>query len=398
MDSEFNFSSFEEDFQREEIMLGESARFSFSKKRIYGRMHFLKRPSEKYQSDLLTIESLRKEFAIGYSLDHPNVVRYLRMENDTIFEEYIDGKTLREMIEGNDPKLTNNQFLQIVCLQFLDILGYLLEKGVVHNDIKPENVIVTRIGDTIKLVDFNCAQSSDNDILGGFTASYSSPEQEFGESDCASDLYQVGKIMEELTRRAGVDKIWKKFIEGTTAHHPDNRFSLEIAKNNVPGQNKRKNLIWLFPFLIILGVISIILFPKKQTQPIDIEVHNPIKDTVIIEKIMSPAIENPKETHKIDIRRVIDKKILDYTDNYYKTHLYPVCQKALGNEGISLSEEEEIELQKAIDKAYTSAMKYGESLSSAYPQEKNYIEKECLKSFEMKISDLLLKLYPTEDE
>lgn len=396
MDSEFNSYSFDEDTQGGEIVLGESVRFIFSKKRIYGKMHFLKRPSEKYKNDLVTIESLRKEFAIGYSLDHPNIARYFRFENNTLFEEYIDGKSLRELMEEEDPRLKDKYFLQNLALQLLDILRYLKGMGVAHNDIKPENILITRIGNSIKLVDFNCAQTSDNDVLGGFTESYKAPEQCRGTINCSSDLYQVGKVMEELSTLAGFRNKWKRFIEGTTANHPDNRISLELAEKLVPQPYKFKSQSLAVIFLICLGVISIIIFTTQKNETTVITTDNPIKDTVIIENVRQPERENIKEqsgNNVVDIKTAIDKKILDYTDYYYKTNLYPICREVLENSGRRLTEEEEIELNKAIDKAYRSAMEYGEKLSAQYPDEKNYIERECLKSFEMKISAMSLKLY-----
>lgn len=394
MDSEFNSYSFEEDLSGEEIVLGKSGRFVFSKKRIYGKMHFIKRPSQEYENDLITSESLHKEFSIGYSLDHPNIARYLRYEDNTLFEEYIDGKSLRNLIEEDDPKLRNKHFLQNLCLQFLGVLRYLKETGVVHNDIKPENVMITRIGDVLKLVDFNCAQSASNDILGGYTSSYKAPEQGKGKIDCSSDLFMVGKVMEELLTRAGYQKNWKRFIEETTANHPDNRIPLEHVEKLIPRPFKLKKLLWLIITLICMGIIVIIIVPTRQDETENIPLKGTDKDTVVIERILHPEIENTKENPYVDVRRVIDKKILDYTDYYYQKNLYPICRELLENEGRRLTEQEEKEFQKAIEKAYRSAMEYGEKLSTEYPEERNYIEREVLKSFEMKVSSLLFRIYP----
>ena len=401
MESEFNAKPFEEDIEENEIVLGETERFVFSKKRIYRRMHFLKRPSTKYKNDLITIESLRKEFAIGYTLDHPNIAKYYRIENDTLFEEYIDGKSLRELMEGEDPRLRDKQFLQNLCRQILDVLLYLREMGVVHNDIKPENIIITRIGNTVKLVDFNCAQSSDNDLLGGFTIPYKAPEQGLVTFDTSSDLYQVGKLMEELCTRIGYNKNWKRFIDGATAENPERRVSLETAEKLIPGRRKAKRLPLALLPLIILGVLAIIILRPDSSAPVTMQPDVPAKDTVVIEQSREPA-EGPmmerQENRPADIKGEIEKKILDYTDTYYTTHIYPVCREALENDGIKLTEEEECELQKAINQAYGSAQEYAAKLSEKYPQERNYIEKECLESMEKKISALLLKLYPVAKE
>ena len=396
MDSEFNAYSIEEDFQENEILLGASGRFVFSKKRIFGRMHFLKRPADEYRNDLITIESLRKEFAIGYALDHPNIAKYFRFENDTLIEEYIDGKSLRELIEVDDARLRNKQFLQNLCRQLLDALLYLRDKGVVHNDIKPENVIITRIGNAVKLVDFNCAQSSDNDILGGFTHPYKAPEQGTVAFDTSSDLYQVGKMMEELCARGG-NKSWKRFIVGATADNPDKRISLETAEKLIPSRHTPKRLVWALLPLIILGVVAVIIFTPIPTETDAVKVDTTVKDTMMIEHFREPAEETVVEKGAIrpaDTKKIIETKISDYTDTYYQTHIYPVCREVLENRDRRLTAEEEAELQRAIGDAYRSAGDYGEKLASEYPLERTYIEKESLNCMEMKISALLLKLYP----
>lgn len=402
MDSEFNSNSFEEEFQENEIVIGESERFVYSKKRIYGRMHFLKRPSAKYKDDLVAIESLRKEFAIGYSLDHPNIAKYFRLENDTLIEEYIDGKSLRTLMEGGDPRIRSRHFLQKLCVQLLDVLRYLREAGVVHNDIKPENIVVTRIGDSLKLIDFNCAQSSDNDILGGHTVPYKAPEQGRGAVHSTSDLYQVGKVMEELSTRAGYYKSWKRFIEGASAGSPGDRVSLETAEKLIPRQNKFKKLYPVILLLLILAVASIILMPRRHAEPIKITPRIPVRDTVAVIEAPEPPAEEvlpaKREPAAVDVKKVIEKKILDYTDAYYKTHLYPVCREAMETPGRRLTAEEESTLQKAIDEAYRAAVDYGVKLSGEYPEERSYIEQECLHSFEMKISSMLLRLYPPAAE
>lgn len=366
-------------------------------------MHFLKRPSEEYRNDLVAIESLRKEFVIGYALDHPNIPKYYRFENDTLFEEYIDGKSLRELIDENDPRLVDKYFLRSLCLQFIEVLRYLRDMGVVHNDIKPENIIVTRIGNTLKLIDFNCAQSAENELLGGYSAPYKSPEQGLGLTDSTSDLYQAGKVMELLCNRAGYNKPWRRFLAATTDRNIEKRVSLENAVKLIPGgQHKSNRLFWAIIPLMILGAIAVILFASKPTEPVAEEKYNPTKDTVVIEKISHPAIEitekpesNRQEiSNKGDAKKVIDKKILDFTDRYYTSYLYPICRDALGGDAGRLTAEEDRALQRAIEQAYRAAGDYGTRLASEYPEERNYIEKECLSIMEMKVSALMLKLYP----
>lgn len=169
--------NFSKDADTESIQHRGSGRFEFFKVRHYGALHFVKRPAQAYRNNLVTTESLKKEFFIGYNLNHPSIVRYMRLENGALYEEYIDGLSLREMIESDDERLHSPEFIERICGQLLDATSYLHSRGVVHNDIKPENVMISRIDDQLKLVDLGCATSDMWDATEGFTPAYKAPEQ-----------------------------------------------------------------------------------------------------------------------------------------------------------------------------------------------------------------------------
>ncbi len=80
-------------------------RYRFRRTRIYGRLHFVK--SVPPDGDYISRAALRKEFEIGYNLDHPGIVRYLMIKDDAVYEEYIDGISLRDMLDSDDPRLHN---------------------------------------------------------------------------------------------------------------------------------------------------------------------------------------------------------------------------------------------------------------------------------------------------
>ncbi len=214
----------------------QSGRYRFFKVRRYGKLHFLKCPAEEYRYDLLTVEALRKEFEIGYTLDHPGIVRYLAYEEGGVYEEFVDGLTLREMMSRLDVRLLDEDFLRTLAGELLEALSYIHKHGITHLDIKPENVMVSNIGNHVKLVDFGCAASAVFDTTKGGTPSYMAPEQASGgKTNVYTDLYQVGKLMEELARRAGCLPDWKAFIEKSIVPDPGLRFgSAEEARKAIP--------------------------------------------------------------------------------------------------------------------------------------------------------------------
>ena len=62
--------------------------------KLYGKLHFLKRLKPEVAGDIRYQEALRKEFETGYQLEHPNLVRYISLDDDYILMEYVDGETL----------------------------------------------------------------------------------------------------------------------------------------------------------------------------------------------------------------------------------------------------------------------------------------------------------------
>src|ERR1700678_4510146 len=120
-----------------------------------------------------------------------------------IVMEYVDGRTVRDLLrEGH--RLLPELSLEIID-GVLRALEYSHQAGIVHRDIKPGNVMVTRNGD-VKVMDFGIARAMSDaqatmtqtaQVIG--TAQYLSPEQARGERvDTRSDLYSTGCLMYEL--------------------------------------------------------------------------------------------------------------------------------------------------------------------------------------------------------
>lgn len=165
-----------------------------------GKYFIIKTPKEDTGEN---IALLQREYELSIGKSHTNIVNIFTYEPQSIVGpgivmEYIDGRTLTQFIAEN-PTMTERKR---VFKQLLDAVSYIHRSGLVHNDIKPDNIMITRSGNDVKLIDFGLA---DNDAYYvartiGCTKAYASPELLVQDKniDTRSDIYSLGKIMKEL--------------------------------------------------------------------------------------------------------------------------------------------------------------------------------------------------------
>jgi eukaryotic-like serine/threonine-protein kinase len=173
--------------------------------RLLERTVALKMLHEHYSQDDEYVERFRREARAVAQLAHPNVVTVIdRGEHEGrqyIVFEYVDGENLKELV-GREGALPPRQVIEL-GLQIASALASAHARGVVHRDVKPQNVILTDEGRP-KVTDFGIARSSDVEsvtltgtVMG--TSEYIAPEQARGESvDVRSDVYSLGVILYEL--------------------------------------------------------------------------------------------------------------------------------------------------------------------------------------------------------
>src|SRR5947209_18442834 len=159
---------------------------------------------ERHAQDEQFVERFRREAENAAGLSHPNVVSiYDRGEAEGTYYiamEYLDGKTLKELIVARGP--TPVRVAIDYTRQILSALDFAHRNGIVHRDIKPHNVVVAPDG-RLKVTDFGIARSGTSQmteagsIIG--TAQYLSPEQAKGAPVTpASDIYSVGIVLYEM--------------------------------------------------------------------------------------------------------------------------------------------------------------------------------------------------------
>lgn len=125
----------------------------------YGKRYVLKGLSADCQSltDMLLLQ--QKEFSLGIALSHSNIAETYSLEEvegcgRCIVMEYVDGITLAEWLATNPSHAAR----QRAMMQLLDALEYIHSLQLVHHDLKSSNILITRNGQNVKLIDFGLSE------------------------------------------------------------------------------------------------------------------------------------------------------------------------------------------------------------------------------------------------
>jgi eukaryotic-like serine/threonine-protein kinase len=180
---------------------------------LLGRDVALKVLSERFAGDRSFVERFRREAQAAANLSHPNIVSLYDYGADGstyfIVMEFIEGRPLSDIINSEGPLLPERA--AEIASDVANALQRAHSAGLVHRDVKPGNIMVTRNGQT-KVTDFGIVRALGGDaeqtmtqagmVIG--TAAYLSPEQAQGEAiDARSDVYSLGCVLfEMLTGRA----------------------------------------------------------------------------------------------------------------------------------------------------------------------------------------------------
>lgn len=237
------------------------------KVKLYGKLHFLKQLKPELRSDPRYVAALRKEFETGYLLDHPFLVRYLSRTDDSILMDYVDGETLNQFIDHHPDYFKEKKNADRFVAQLLNVVGYLHQHQIIHLDLKPANILITRIGHDVKLADLGfCYTDTYTDTMG-YTKDYAAPELLYGTTrpDARADIYAIGKILQQIP----CANRYQKIIRRSTAHDPNRRFSSVDEMAQEMTSKRRKLWPWLLALSIaVLSISAFFIYQQKEAMPL----------------------------------------------------------------------------------------------------------------------------------
>lgn len=221
-----------------------------------GKFLILKALKPQYRNVPVYEDLLRKEFSLGYELEHPNICRTYGYKHypelgHCIMMQWIDGEPLRSMLPISDRKLSRK-----IISQLCDVLEYIHSKQVIHKDLKPENILITHNGQNVKLIDFGLSDSDDYAFLKfhAGTQAYAAPELlSGGKIDCRTDVYSFGKVLQELPENHA------RVVARCTKENPDERYC-DMAE--VRRALECRTTLWLSlaAFAVLAVVVSMIIY------------------------------------------------------------------------------------------------------------------------------------------
>jgi len=193
-----------------QLSVGTSSRVYLAKDSLTGQQVVLKFPIDDLVGGADNYKSYLREKEVGILLDHPYIQHHLHQDEQRATEylvlEYLEGHVLRMMLhEDGVDSLSVPQALQLI-IHVCEALAYAHEHGVIHRDMKPENIVVVDDNDA-RIIDFGIAllttkqrtrwQIFPAPLIG--TPNYMAPELFWGKRGTVrTDIYAVGVILYEL--------------------------------------------------------------------------------------------------------------------------------------------------------------------------------------------------------
>lgn len=216
--------------------------------------------------DSMAESLLRREYELGAQLSHPSIINTIGFESDTpvgpaIVLEYVNGISLKEYISGNPTTAQRRSVLKDI----LSGVEYLHKRGILHNDLKPENIMING-NNTARIIDLGFSESEDNIYSGAFggSAGYSAPEiiSGKGSAGSASDIYSVGKITSFIFGGRRYDNLIRKCLNDNPLKRPH---TIQAFRNKMLLSDLRPYLASFAVIVVFISTLPIInVFAQKN--------------------------------------------------------------------------------------------------------------------------------------
>lgn len=387
MDSS-QFSDNQPRFEAIERMETQGATCDTFRVKIYGKLHFLKRLKAEYAGDIRYQEVLRKEFETGYRLEHPNIVRYLSLDKDSILMEYIDGETLSQRLARNPDYFNEQKHTEKFVRQLLSALQYLHNHQVLHLDLKPDNILLTHINDDVKLIDLGFCYTDAFVDTQGHTNAFAAPEQKAGgEVDVRSDIYAFGKILELLPDHS----LYNKVIARCTAERPEDRYQSvgEILHDIL---HKRRYFLWVAVIVLLAALfaagLALLTHQKNESAVIEEIVADSVaseQQDTLQQMTQPPVSKSNHQPPAKDEQTLLKEDMERMIDQAYRSTISTFCDSVFPSPTPSTGKA----WSDASTEFHNQAIGIGDRLVKKYPNiPESTIRQDCESRFQSLVSSV----------
>ena len=190
--------------------IGEGGTSECYRVQINGEQFFMKRLRLEYANDPKYRLILEKEYKIGKQIEGTYTPKYISFNNDEkgayILMEYINGVSIEEKLNSNPEYFCNKKNLYKLIQQLLQGLEPLHNKKILHLDLTPHNIILTHVGNDVKIVDFGFCLTDSYIHTAGTTTGFAAPEaleRRIEDINESTDIYAVGALLQYIETKTG---------------------------------------------------------------------------------------------------------------------------------------------------------------------------------------------------
>lgn len=228
--------------------------------RVGNTLFFVKKLKEKWAYSPIYRDALQKEYEIGSALEHECLPIYRYAVENYIVLNYIDGDTLARLIADNDKWLFSDKNIIAVLRKLLDVLDYLHKKGIIHCDVKTDNVMITHSNHNVKLIDLDKCYTDSRIFSPGSAKLYDVEKP----GTPQIDFNGLSKIAQSLSKFAspGCKKHIERFVKACQCENA----SIENLEDILSDKKRNYVPLWLTG-IIFLAAVGFLIVEYSVDEP-----------------------------------------------------------------------------------------------------------------------------------
>lgn len=264
--------------------------------RVYGKLHFKKLLKAEYKGMPQYVEAFRKEFEVGYRLNHPILPCYIALGDEDgcpyILEEYIDGNTLTDFLAANPCYFHSRPHADRLIDELLSVFSYLHHHQVLFLDLKPDNVMITSVNRQLRLIDLGGCHT---DCFVGTEETTKAFAPDRNANDAAQvdgklwepsfDIFLIGRLLQECR----VPHIYNKVIAKCLKDDPRERYdSVDSMKKAIGALRRRLTFYKASMVVTVVACLAAVLSLLIPAEPKELRPQETTEKTETSQPLRAP--------------------------------------------------------------------------------------------------------------